>query len=671
MPLPGPLALAPLPQGARRDAAGQPTGGDFAPASAASPAPGSVDEPVVLEHAGVARGVALVRLVFFPARPIGQYPQEHLRLTTQLRVSLHFAGPDTGALATTTPDPLLTALRSAVINPDQVQPSPLTSQTAPVEHQPQLQPAFETSSAWVVEVGAAGMTVVSYDALAGAGFPVSGVDPHDLRLSRAGIEIPAEWDGDDDAVFEPGERLLFYADPRFSRWTPGDVYLLWADASPGLRVPVRSAVPAGAPPGVAWAEETAEVNALYTPDCFCGPIPPGRDGDRWTWDDLKRPGRPEASYAIDLPAVDAAQPATLTLWLIGYTDVAASPDHRVDVSVNDTHVGRIEWDGKRAASTTLPIAPGILHDGANTVTLTLPGLPGVGIEGAWLDAFSIRYARGSAPFGQSATFTGQPTQHSYSLSLGAATGVRAYDMTVPDSPLRVADVSAAGDTISLSDPPQGGSRRYVLATEAGLLAPAVLRPMRALRTSGDFLGADYVMVTPLDFVAALGPLVALRQAQGLTVAMESVEAIYDHYGDGRPDPEAIRAYLTHAYSTWTPRPLYVLLVGDGSFDPRRYRADSPPTFVPPYLADVDPWAGETAADNRYAAVDGVDAARHDGRAPAGQDDRRDPGRGGQDRPVRDRSPLGRLERDDRPRGGQRGRVRQLCRRGRGRRLPCD
>jgi len=48
-------------------------------------------------------------------------------------------------------------------------------------------------------------------------------------------------------------------------------------------------------------------------------------------------------------------------------------------------------------------------------------------------------------------------------------------------------------------------------------------------------------------------------------------------------------------------------VGDGSFDPRRYRPDSPPTFIPPYLADVDPWAGETGADNRYVCVDGGDA----------------------------------------------------------------
>jgi hypothetical protein len=30
------------------------------------------------------------------------------------------------------------------------------------------------------------------------------------------------------------------------------------------------------------------------------------------------------------------------------------------------------------------------------------------------------------------------------------------------------------------------------------------------------------------------------------------------------------------------------------------------TYIPPYLADVDPWAGETASDNRYVTLEGDD-----------------------------------------------------------------
>ena len=103
----------------------------------------------------------------------------------------------------------------------------------------------------------------------------------------------------------------------------------------------------------------------------------------------------------------------------------------------------------------------------------------------------------------------------------------------------------------------GGSHRYALTTESGLLFPVALRPAQPLQTSGGFTGADYVMIAPADFIPALDGLITLRHAQGLTVAVENVQAIYDAYGDGRPDPAAIRAYLAHAYAAWTPRPTYV------------------------------------------------------------------------------------------------------------------
>ncbi|WP_343424568.1 hypothetical protein [Candidatus Amarolinea dominans] len=92
-----------------------------------------------------------------------------------------------------------------------------------------------------------------------------------------------QWDGNGnsaDPSFQAGERLLFYADPRFSRWTNTDVYYLTVGDQPGLRMTSRPANPAPQPAGTAWLTGTVEINALYTPTCYCGRLPPGRDGDR-------------------------------------------------------------------------------------------------------------------------------------------------------------------------------------------------------------------------------------------------------------------------------------------------------------------------------------------------------------------------------------------------------
>jgi hypothetical protein len=114
-PLP-PLALAPIPQGVRYDAAGYPIGGDFSPASGMNlPVGGgewSEDGPVVLEQAGMVRGVHLVRAVFYPVRPKG----EHLRITTHLRASITFGDSIRASPSTHGGRPVLAALRSVVVN---------------------------------------------------------------------------------------------------------------------------------------------------------------------------------------------------------------------------------------------------------------------------------------------------------------------------------------------------------------------------------------------------------------------------------------------------------------------------------------------------------------------------------------------------------------------------
>ena len=582
--LSGPLALAPSPQGVERDASGAPVGGAFVRAATAVPFP---SDSIKLDDLGLVRGVHLARVTFYPVHPSGS----GLRVTTHLRASIAFKAPAISSLTAKDADPIIASVQAEVLNPEQVQRAATSPATLNV-HSRSVTPTA------AIEANTPGMTVVTYEALNAVGFPAAGIDPHNLHLTRSGSNVAYQLQDNGNTLFEPGESLLFYAAPRFSRWTNNDVYMLSLQAAPGMHM--TSAAPATQPAGHVWLDQTAETNALYTPQCYCGPIPPGRDGDRWTWDDLRLPDRAAVTYPITLTTLDVTQPATLTVWFIGYTDVATAPDHRIDVALNSTNLGRVEWDGKQAITVTLPITPGILVSGVNNVRLTLPGIAGL-VEGAWLDAFAIDYARGPAASGNSAIFTGVATPHSYSLALGNTTNLRAYDVTNPDQPVQITNLTINGNTVSLNDSASGGPHRYTLTTTSGLLTPVALR---MASSTANVTGADYVIVTHPNFTSALTHLIALRQAQGLTVTVENTQAIYDTYGDGRPDPEAIRAYLKNAYQNWTPSPTYVLLVGDGTFDPKLYRPTSTTTYVPPYLADVDPWAGETAADNRYVAFGG-------------------------------------------------------------------
>lgn len=578
--LPGPLAINLQPLGVAQ--VGAAIGGAFAPAPPAA----FVNDWIELQPLGVVRGVNLARLVIYPARRVGQ----RLSVTTYLKAEVLFAVSPLPQAEST--DKIEQLLRRLVVNPTQMMSGP-TKPVTPVA----------TAGDLAVEVNTPGVTALTYEALAGTGLAVDAINPAYLRLTRAGNEVALEWDGDADAQFEPGEQLLFYSAPRFSRWLNGDVYFLSDVGAPVLRMTTRSANPTGLPDGTVWLTFTAESNNFYTPECYCAPLPPGRDGDRWTWADLRQPGAPLAAFPFDLPTVKASQAATLTLWFIGYTSIAAvAPDHRVDISLNGSPLGYAEWDSKLALTVTLPITPGLLLTGANTLTLTLPGLPGVAVEGEWLDAFSIRYARGNGVSGEAAEFVGEPTAHAYALAFTSTAGLRAYDVSIPDQPVRLTGVAILSDTVRLGEPADNLEHHYALAADSAFHTPASLRLTTPLP---GISGADYLIITHADFVSALNDLIMLRQSQNLNVAVVDVQGIYDAV-DGRPTPEAIRAYLADAYANWTPRPTYVLLVGDGTSDPKHYRANTTLTFIPPYLEDVDPWADETAADNRYVTLDGAD-----------------------------------------------------------------
>jgi hypothetical protein len=423
-----------------------------------------------------------------------------------------------------------------------------------------------------------------------------------LQLWRDDASYPVEWFGDGDVLFEPGESFRFYVAPWFNRWQANDVYRLTAGSSPGSRMSSQAAAPDGLTTGTLTLTAVAEQNTLYSPDCLCGQLPAGRDGDRWVWEDLRQPGRPSASYAIDLPYVNKNQTAQLTLWSIGFTSLEAAPDHHLNLTFNGSGVGSLSWDGKTAVTHTLTL-PASSIQASSTLGLSIPAVSGVSIDGLWLDAFAVRYSYdGSRTAADEQLFVaGATARRAYTVHLGSSAGLRLYDVTNPTAPTVLANMIWQDGRINWGDPDANG-HRYLISNSSSLHAPAAVR----LAQPHMFSSADMIIISHASFLPALPPLVNLRQSQGLSVEVVDVQAIYDSFGYGRTTPEAMRSYLSYLYHDSLLTPTYVMLVGDGTSDPKQYLANSQATWLPPYLADADPWVGEVAADNRFVAVDGND-----------------------------------------------------------------
>lgn len=565
-----------------------------------------------LEEVGIMRGVRLARLVLHPVL----YENGQLKAFSHIKLALNFNAPLQPSAMND--DAILQQVREMVINPGQVQTT--LADGAVRDALAPLAPAGAPTM--VMEIKETGIYQVTYQALANAGFFANGgVDPAKLHLTHAGQEVAFEWVGDGNASFDSNELLRFYAKPRTNRWANFDAYFLSVQGTNGTRMTTRSAAPTGAPAGVPLWQKVIETNAIYMPDAmyFDLKVPAidiGRDGDWWMWDALYFNNT--YNYGFTLENINPALEATLTVYLNGRTtSTTLAPDHIVDVAVNGLGLGSMQWDGYAAKAQSFIVPAGRLAAAGNTLTLSVPNRD---YDASWLDAFAVSYTplslASNVPFAEK----NPAAAHLYTVNLAAPGSALAYDVSAEHAPIKLTGLSVGGSSVTFQG--AAGQPAY-LVSEAPRAVPgtsATLRQQALLQAAS----VKYLVIAPPAFLGNptdkkdIWDLVTHRQNNGLTAAVENAQAIYDAYGQGLPNPQSIQDYL----KALTVKPEYVLLVGDGTWDPKRYLANSSVTFIPPFLKSFEYFDLENAADNRFATLDGATDILADlmiGRLPVNSD----------------------------------------------------
>lgn len=112
-------------------------------------------------------------------------------------------------------------------------------------------------------------------------------------------------------------------------------------------------------------------------------------------------------------------------------------------------------------------------------------------------------------------------------------------------------------------------RRYMLCTPDQYRTPKsfVKLPNSNLHA---LTGAEYIIITHNDFKSEALRLKqhkeSLPGARKITTVVVDVDTIFNEFGNGMPDPTALRDFLRYAREQWTVTPKYVLLFGDASYD---------------------------------------------------------------------------------------------------------
>ena len=242
---------------------------------------------------------------------------------------------------------------------------------------------------------ARGLYHLTYTDLISAGVTISEMVPSTLAMTYLGQPIDIQvTDGNGNGQFDPGDEVIFYAEPYQGRYMTRNVYWLTYGAAAGARMNSRGVTPTGSEPLVTTITQTLHIEydrdyrSLYhRPD----------NADHWfdtqlDVSTLTGVFTKSVTYTLNLDdPITATGSIGLRAVLHGGQDNATlNPDQSVSVRVNNHVVGVYQWEGSTDYTVTANAPATWLDAVTNTLTLQtavsqLPGITTYWVSPDWVE----------------------------------------------------------------------------------------------------------------------------------------------------------------------------------------------------------------------------------------------------------------------------------------------
>ena len=442
-----------------------------------------------------------------------------------------------------------------------------------------------------------GLYRITHAALLNAGItnPVGSELRLYCRTQEIALAVSSEgtWSTNDFAVF--------YGWPHDGYWTVTNTYWLGRGGS-GLRMTSRNAAPQ---PG--WTERTShwrtvryERKSIFVPTYR----PTDASFDHWISHNIFTNA---TNVFISTPDPSPMGTVTVHLALWGRT----ASNHATRFAINAQGVQTSLYDGMNFHLATNYVAQSAMSNGMNTVQLrqVFTGATDV----ASLEWMEILYMASNRVRNGQVSFHGVPISNNYAAAPWNTNETPwLLDITNPDRPVRLTNftVESNGATghVRWADF-AFGTNRFWLASPTTLVDIVISSPVQFRDFTNTARQADYLFITHSSLSTGAYQLAKHRARDGMRTLMVPIESVYDEFSYGIKDARTIKQFIGYAFHHWSsPPPKYVLLVGDGSYDPKNYHGLANPTdLLPVYLG-----AGAfeyCAQDGWLATVNGADFLR--------------------------------------------------------------
>jgi hypothetical protein len=434
-----------------------------------------------------------------------------------------------------------------------------------------------------------GMYRISASYLSSLGITLSTLDPRTLKIYGGNgsdlpenVAVPRPLDlpehailvtGESDGKFDPTDALIFYGqgargwayDPgarvqrhEINHYSETNYYWLTYGGAPGKRMQSQPSPPATGTEAIReqftdyLSVEEEKSNLLSSGKDWLGPsLTAGQT----------------TTYVQALPGLISGDVIRYRCRVLAQS--SGAPQFEVKQSgttLGSTSLWTISGYAMATAALVSFTGTSTLASGTSQVSFTFKD--NVSTSKGFVDWLEFSYPRMLWGVNDSLHFWGPDTAAMVEYRLQEFTGEPAvYDVSTDTAVVLITGVT--GSYTFRAAATAGSQREYWAVGQNSYRTPAGASRVANQDLHGYADGADFIILTGEEDRGAADQLKAWRENPahgGLKTIVVDVNQVYNEFAGGIPDITAIRDYLYYAYRNWSPRPQYVLLFGQCSFD---------------------------------------------------------------------------------------------------------
>ncbi|MEQ1744669.1 MAG: type IX secretion system sortase PorU [Saprospiraceae bacterium] len=281
----------------------------------------------------------------------------------------------------------------------------------------------------------------------------------------------------------------------------------------------------------------------------------------------------DRTYTFSFPNLVTGSSARLRAEFAGRCRINTSLQVLAGTSTFSRTVFGVAVSNNEADFASNTLVNGTFAPPTDNIPVQVRYLPAAETSEGWLDYIEVNARRRLVMTGQAMEFRDLQTlaqpNATFRLSGVSGAGFVVWDVTDRKAPKRQV-TTASGSTVEFGAATQGTLRNFVAFFDNGNLP----RPEKAIGkiSNQNIHGLDNLhmaIIYPPDLEAAAQQLAQHRRTfSGLDVATVRIDQLYNEFSSGAKDPTAIRDFARMLLDRNPTKFDYLLLFGDGSFDPR-------------------------------------------------------------------------------------------------------